>query len=1025
MTELTITKNPVLTNDQDYVFLREAGLAYIQQLGSDLWTDYNEHDPGITILEALCYAITELGYRTDLPMQDLLTDQNGAISSSQTLYTAKTILTQSPLNIDDYRKLMIDIVGVHNAWFLSDDYYTVNNQIVPAGEVAIFADCKNDVLSYTPPTPHPVYLSGLYNVLLDLDNDDQFGDLNNGELQVLSPAYNGLAAGAFSLTVVFPVWNDPAIAALLTADSTSVTGISIIFPTGDNVPVAITFTYTSGGTNHAITLNGSIAVDLQPAGQTIAAADIQNFFNTGFAAQVIGVYLLKIQKSKGIVQTAIRTLNQNRNLCEDFVSVTTIKDEEIAICCDIDVAPAADMEQVQAQVFYAIEKYLDPSVNFYLLSDMQAKGYTTDEIFEGPVLQHGFIDTAELEQTQLRDEIYGSEIISLIMNIADVLAVRNFRMTKYGADDTPVTGEIGKKWCMPITQGSKPVLAETKSKILFYKNQFPYIPELSDVRSILKWMDAVGARNKLSGHADDLPVPAGTYYPLDSYTTIENLFPQTYGISPAGLPPSATTQRIAQTRQLKAYLLLYDQLLADFFSQLKNAKELFSTDTTIQTYYAQFLSDIKDIMPIYSQDSSSQTIQQRVMLNQDSANGTVNEWQELYELNEVFLDRRNRFLDHLMSRFAESFNQYVLLMYQLDYTAQQETGIDPTDLIKSKIQFLKDYPDTSYQRGRAYNYFPQKADFTLDTSQFWDTDNVSGAEKKLSSLGGFKDPVSPPGARSYFRRFLNCINSATIITTSDIPPKYQFTFSDGYGNTLTSVTSYTTQADLNNSLPAFLDQVLAGGNLIVSQTGSDWNLYVTDNNGNKLAISNNFISQDAANTALSQFISAFSADCDVEGMHLIEHILLRPRNPKFKPAPVCLDPNCDFCGEQDPYSFRISVVIPYWPVHFQSMAFREYFEDIIRQELPAHCIVKVCWVDDTMLYEFENAYQAWIAALANYALDASTVGTLQAMNDALLLLLFNLYSQYPVATLHNCAESVNTTPVMLGKTILGSLNNES
>jgi hypothetical protein len=78
-----------------------------------------------------------------------------------------------------------------------------------------------------------------------------------------------------------------------------------------------------------------------------------------------------------------------------------------------------------------------------------------------------------------------------------------------------------------------------------------------------------------------------------------------------------------------------------------------------------------------------------------------------------------------------------------------------------------------------------------------------------------------------------------------------------------------------------------------------------------------------------------------------------------------------------------------------------------------------------MLYEFENAYQAWIAALANYALDASTVGTLQAMNDALLLLLFNLYSQYPVATLHNCAESVNTTPVMLGKTILGSLNNES
>jgi len=106
----TIQKNPALTSDQDYTFLRSAGLNYIEGLGSKLWTDYNEHDPGITILEALCFAITELGYRTGLPMQDLLTDSNGTISSSQTLYTARNILTQSPLNIDDYRKLLVDIV---------------------------------------------------------------------------------------------------------------------------------------------------------------------------------------------------------------------------------------------------------------------------------------------------------------------------------------------------------------------------------------------------------------------------------------------------------------------------------------------------------------------------------------------------------------------------------------------------------------------------------------------------------------------------------------------------------------------------------------------------------------------------------------------------------------------------------------------------------------------------------------------------------------------------------------------------
>jgi hypothetical protein len=38
--------------------------------------------------------------------------------------------------------------------------------------------------------------------------------------------------------------------------------------------------------------------------------------------------------------------------------------------------------------------------------------------------KHGFIDTAELEQTQLRQEIYASDIISLIMDIDGVLAAR-------------------------------------------------------------------------------------------------------------------------------------------------------------------------------------------------------------------------------------------------------------------------------------------------------------------------------------------------------------------------------------------------------------------------------------------------------------------------------------------------------------------------------------------------------------------------------------------------------------------------
>ena len=69
---ITIQKKPVLPQSSDYNFLRQKGLDYIEQLGSKLWTDYNIHDPGITLLEALSYAITDLGYRTSLNLKDLL-----------------------------------------------------------------------------------------------------------------------------------------------------------------------------------------------------------------------------------------------------------------------------------------------------------------------------------------------------------------------------------------------------------------------------------------------------------------------------------------------------------------------------------------------------------------------------------------------------------------------------------------------------------------------------------------------------------------------------------------------------------------------------------------------------------------------------------------------------------------------------------------------------------------------------------------------------------------------------------------
>ena len=59
--------------------LRQQAIELIQQLSGQIWSDYNLHDPGVTILEQLVFALTDLGYRCDFDVADYLADSQGNI----------------------------------------------------------------------------------------------------------------------------------------------------------------------------------------------------------------------------------------------------------------------------------------------------------------------------------------------------------------------------------------------------------------------------------------------------------------------------------------------------------------------------------------------------------------------------------------------------------------------------------------------------------------------------------------------------------------------------------------------------------------------------------------------------------------------------------------------------------------------------------------------------------------------------------------------------------------------------------
>ncbi len=129
---ITIPKTVSSGDDLDYSFLRKAGQEYIEQLSGKIWTDYNTHDPGITILEMLCYAISDLGLRLDMPIENILSPEDETAQKiDEQFFKASEILPSKPVNENDYRKLFIDIEGIKNCW-------------LKPYQKTVYVDCKND-----------------------------------------------------------------------------------------------------------------------------------------------------------------------------------------------------------------------------------------------------------------------------------------------------------------------------------------------------------------------------------------------------------------------------------------------------------------------------------------------------------------------------------------------------------------------------------------------------------------------------------------------------------------------------------------------------------------------------------------------------------------------------------------------------------------------------------------------------------------------------------------------------------------
>lgn len=105
------------TEDALYTRLQRRTQEEAQLLSGKVWTDYNAHDPGVTLAEAANYALTELDYKLGFSLADYLSEADRPFDAARFgLFPPADVYTTSPVTEDDYRRMLLaNIPGLENA----------------------------------------------------------------------------------------------------------------------------------------------------------------------------------------------------------------------------------------------------------------------------------------------------------------------------------------------------------------------------------------------------------------------------------------------------------------------------------------------------------------------------------------------------------------------------------------------------------------------------------------------------------------------------------------------------------------------------------------------------------------------------------------------------------------------------------------------------------------------------------------------------------------------------------------------
>lgn len=379
-----------------------------------------------------------------------------------------------------------------------------------------------------------------------------------------------------------------------------------------------------------------------------------------------------------------KVYSANRNLCEDLAELEIVRHIPYSLSGEIEVEGKREPASILAEIYFECAQYLNPKVPVHSYEERYKSGRSLEELFSGVLTKPGYIADEDLHPW--RGDFSIPDLIGKISRIEGVQDVKRLAFVdgegkesdciRLGAElscravaclNFPPSEDVairlqksGKVYQVPLDE------VETEFNRLDYNSE-----NLRRRRQNFDWLDAL--------------VPSAAHRDFSSYYSMQNHLPAIYGLNTHGVPDSAPPERKAQAAQLKAYLLFFEQLMANFLQNVQEIPRLFSLDSQLkQSYFHQVLRNdaVPDAEALYS----------------TGVEGMDAELAKLVARFDHYGDRRNRVLDYLLALYGERLGLSSLRQF-LEGSALVEN-----ERIESKIAFLGDIAEISRDRPAGFDY---------------------------------------------------------------------------------------------------------------------------------------------------------------------------------------------------------------------------------------------------------------------------------------------------------------------------------